>query len=570
MNEQRNIEQDRSSRNTRQHQRDLCINRRGVLRGGVAIAGGALAHRVSFPAALAARQATPSTPPGLTVGVDYFPSPMVGVPPAYFRLPEPYQSVSEVPGNGSTVTTLQIIFDPPPPPRDENRYWQELDARLGVNLEPTFVPRSEYEQRVAVTFAGGDLPDLMGWTGGPEQQQALQQGAYTDLTEYLTGDALVEYPNLANFSDEIWEGVKIQGRIWGVPRPRSIAGPPLMLRRDWAETVEMPAPANADEFSKLMGEFTTGDPNENQQPDTWGLGARTPFSLPFILQMFRVPNGWRVNDDGTLSNQIETDEYAAAIDYVRELFDAGFYHPDIATMNVQQAKDGFVSGAFGGYDDTITGLPGLRGGFAEIGVKNAAVGLVPPGHDGGQGITFNGAGNTGFTAIMTGRSDDRVRELLGVLNYFAAPFGSEEAVFLQSGLEGVHHDIESDGTRVLTEQGEREITGLAYLTNGPFVLYYAPNALFSREEQDEFTRAQQELARGMVEIGVNNPASGLLSETGTTEGAVLDQFVNDGITSLVIGRGSIDSLDQLVADWRERGGDQIRTELQESFEKAAG
>lgn len=546
------------------------VSRRTVLRGGLAIGGGALAHRVSMPAALAAQQATPVAPPGLTVGVDYFPPPINGVPPAYLKQPDPYSSVSEVPGTGSTVTTLQIIFDPAPPRREENRYWQELETRLGVTLEPGFVPRDGYEQQVAVTFAGGDLPDLMMWTGAPEQQQALQQGAYTDLTDFLTGEALQDFPNLANIPAEVWNGVKIQGRIWGVPLSRSIAGPPLMFRQDWAETAGTPMPANAEEFFQLMGQFTNGDPDGNGQADTWGLGARVPFSLVFVEQMFRVPNEWRRNDDGTLTNRIETEEFAAAIAYARGLWEAGSYHPDTTTMTVQQAKDGFVAGSFGGYDDTITGLPGLRTGLAERGVKDVAVGLVPPGHDGAPAVTYNGGGNVGFTAIMAGRDDGRVRELLGVLNYFAAPFGSEERIFLTSGLEGVHHTVEADGTRVLTEQGEREISGLDYISNGPFVFYYPTSTLFTREEQTAFTLAQQELARGMVEIGIANPALGLLSETQSSEAGVLDQLVDDGIVSLVTGRESLDTLPALVTEWRERGGDQIRTELEQSLQEAAG
>jgi hypothetical protein len=74
----------------------------------------------------------------------------------------------------------------------------------------------------------------------------------------------------------------------------------------------------------------------------------------------------------------------------------------------------------------------------------------------------------------------------------------------------------------------------------------------------------------MAEIGITNLARGLLSETQTIESALLDQLAEDGITSLVTGRGSLDTLDQLVAEWRNRGGDQIRTELKQSLEQAAG
>lgn len=47
----------------------------------------------------------------------------------------------------------------------------------------------------------------------------------------------------------------------------------------------------------------------------------------------------------------------------------------------------------------------------------------------------------------------------------------------------------------------------------------------------------------MVEIGITNATFGLVPETQTIQSAVLDQFVDDGITSLVTGRGSLDALE---------------------------
>jgi putative aldouronate transport system substrate-binding protein len=487
-----------------------------------------------------------------------------GVPDAYTRLPEPFTSVDAPPANGGTVTTSQIVFDPPVPGRDENQFWQELERRLGVDrLEARQVPAANYEEQITATIAGGDIPDLtVLFPGNANQNQAIRDGAFTDLTPYLTGDALQEFPNLAAFPAYLWENVAIQGKIYGVPRETFRCGTVHVFRQDWVEKVGRTRPTDADEFLALMQAFTQGDPNGNGSADTWGLGGggstANVMSRTLFDYMFRVPNGWRLNADGTLTNAIETEEFAQAVAYMRRLFEAGVYHPDAAAADVNW-KDAFASGSIGGYPDGPGALPGInnmRERTTQVTPDAIVVGLVPMGHDGGAAVTHNSAGFYGMVAIPSRvDGEERVRELLRILDFYVAPFGSEEWRFLSYGIEGVHHDVTADGTPVLTELGQREVGGdLTYLATPPTVLYY--------NDRPEDALYMQEMVRDYLAIGVDNPALGILSETAVDEGAVLDQLQLDGITAIVTGRDDLDALDQLIGEWRERGGDRIREETQ--------
>jgi len=53
---------------------------------------------------------------------------------------------------------------------------------------------------------------------------AVQQGAFTDLTAYLSGNALNAYPNLAKIPPISWQNTKIKVKIYGPPRARPLAG----------------------------------------------------------------------------------------------------------------------------------------------------------------------------------------------------------------------------------------------------------------------------------------------------------------------------------------------------------
>ena len=41
-----------------------------------------------------------------------------------------------------------------------------------------------------------------------------------DLSDHLAGDAILDYPNLANIPTDCWDVGRFNGRIYGLPSPR--------------------------------------------------------------------------------------------------------------------------------------------------------------------------------------------------------------------------------------------------------------------------------------------------------------------------------------------------------------
>jgi putative aldouronate transport system substrate-binding protein len=450
-------------------------------------------------------------------------------------------------------------------PHDQNQWWQELDKRMGAQLDITLVPLTQFTEKATALIAAGDIPDilLISPLSAPDQYKAVQQGAFTDLTPFLTGDALKSYSNLAQYPAYAWKNAAIRGKLYGVPRLSLVIGQALLYRQDWAEKVGPAQPKNSSDVLALFTAMTKNDPDGNGKPDTWGLGGQGgDWSMGFIRGMFRVPNGWRKNADGTLTNQIETSEFRQALDFARQLYAAGVYHPDAGTMNKTQATQALIAGKIGGYADALTQLNGdIRVRYeAKRVTPTANVGaLVPPGFDGGKGVTYNGTGFGSIAAIPArdGKDPERVKELLRILDYFSAPFGSDEYNFLNFGIEGVHHTLQPNGTRVLTDRGMAEIGELNTVVVPPPVFY------FPADPGD--AQYMQGAAAQIAAIGIDNPALTAFSQTNAMKTAELNQLGTDRITAIVTGRDPLSALDQYLKDWQSRGGDQIRKELQESL-----
>ena len=495
------------------------------------------------------------------------------IPPAYLKLPAPFRATSGSPGSGgplSEVTWFSDEFSPPPPPLPGNRYWAELNTRLGVKITPIWGPadQASYEQKFAAILASGDLPDLVlftGTTGTAAQAQALQQGAFTDLTHHLTGSALNDYPNLALIAPKIWQNSRINGKIYGVPRGRTIPGGTLLLRWDWAQKVGVPISqlTTSAAFQEAMVGISGKDPDGNGRADTWGI-PDIRYTYAFFAEMFGAPNGWRLSKDGSLTRDIETAEYKQAITYARDLFQKGAFHPDAPTQTLAAHYSLFEGGRVGVYMDALYASGQTRSFLAQLGLKDAIRHLLPPAGPGRKPVTFNAVGYNGTVMIPSkvGKDDAKVRQLLRVLDYFASPFGSEEYIFLQYGIEGVHYTRAANGNPAKNAQGTTDIGDLFRLLTPPNVTYAAASQSFSDADQEAWTRLLDQAYHDHYKIGIDDPTIGYFSPTALKQAPALNQNVQDALVGLIAGRTQMSAYDDMVRAWRSQGGDQIRKELQ--------
>ncbi len=302
------------------------LSRRDALRisGGAALAS-------MLPVSGLAQDATPAPSPA--TGDGFYPSPIEGVPNAYYKYPAPFQTVTQTPGTGGTVK-LAHLSDVRIKDHNDNKYWQELENRLGTKLDVTLIPGAAYAERMATMIAGGDFPDLVFLLAllYPQISEFQVQGAFTDVTQYLDGDARNAFPNLAAMPSYAFENSKLNGVLYGVPSPTTLQPNALWYRDDWLQTVGTQPPTNADEFLQMITAFAQNDPDGNGNNDTYGTSFERldAVSQRFIHSMFRVGaegDGWIVNPDGTFTHAIETPEFKAALEYARSVWSQALVIP---------------------------------------------------------------------------------------------------------------------------------------------------------------------------------------------------------------------------------------------------
>jgi putative aldouronate transport system substrate-binding protein len=480
-----------------------------------------------------------------------------GLQHGYLTFPKNlFKSVAQAPGLGGDVTALYPSGGKAvPTPLDQNPAWQEVNKQLNVNFKPQLFQTTDQPAKFATMAAGGDYPDLFAWVSASPVISDLPKflaAAAADLTPFVSGDAIKAYPNLAAFPSAAWRECIFDGAIRAVPvMEASYVRYVWFINQTRWDAIGAQQPKNADDFTRILKELTRPDSNQyGIISSAYGFQYATP-----QLSMFRAPNNWAVDTGGKFIKDMETEEYKAALGYVRDLYAAGVFYPD-PTANLTNMFMGGQAAV------TCVGWRSYQLNFWDAGLAQDPPMKVrvlhPFSHDGGTPIWHKLEGNHGMTPIKQS-SPQRVQELLGVLNYMAAPFGSEEALLLQYGVQGVDFNLDANGNPILTTKGNSDYLSTAGLMPAQDVLFDAKDPQFA---QVAFADEQS-----FAPYFVSDPSYGLYSATYQAKSSQLNQKIYDGVSDIVAGRTPLSALDQLLSDWKTAGGDSMRMEYQQAYEQ---
>ncbi|MFI5794929.1 sugar ABC transporter substrate-binding protein [Streptomyces sp. NPDC051677] len=509
----------------------------------VSNAGKKLAPWPAYAAPAGPRPDLAPTDAGVQAGFTSYPSSLVA-------------SAARTPGDGSTVRVLTVTFGTPPKAAAQNQYWRAVEKALGVKIEFTVVPQADYQKKMATVMAGDpdSLPDVINVFSGvtlPREAQFVQRRA-EDLTPYLSGAAVKDYPNLAGIPTHAWRDMgRIGGRLYGVPVERPLPGSTLWLNQGLFTEAGMKDGWTSTDFTAVAKKATHGK--------QYALGASVGslFGNAVHAAAHNAPNAWAVDKSGAFHPHYTDDRYKAAVAFQAHLRKNGSYHPDATSISPVDLSTLFLNGTVASLQD---GFNAYQSRYLDAEGLLVPAPALPYSVDGTPGGIVAARRSFGYT-ILKKASKERIQMLLRLLDHLAAPFGTKEWELVHFGVEGVHFTRGKDGSPQATKLGEVEnVTNLPFrfLADGPQVLFLPglPDAV----------RALHTWQRKVAPVAIRNASFGLKSGTETSQGATLKALMDDTITAVVAGRAPLSEYDEAVKKWRSRGGDRMAGEYAEEYD----
>ncbi len=539
---------------SRRHALGLAVGAAAVLSGcgttaAKAPAASAASSAAAAPSASAAAAGVmPAYVPYTNTPPD-FPASANGVPPAYTKFPSPIGKVGKAPLKLSAPINFLINGDMPKTPMDRNAWVQAINTDLGQQCPMTFADWGDtYAAKLQTVIASNAIPEVTMVIPIPSMTQAIK-AKFTDLTPFLAGDKVKDYPGLANIPPATWKMGMIDGKIYGIFQPRPIVGRALSAHMEPLEKKGIkgwPTPANGDELLSLCKEIN--DPANG----VFAMGQHpTEWLLPYVLNMMGAPNVWGVDSSGKFTSYYEVPEMEAALEQTKKIWDAKVLHPNsysapnnlwwennVTVLTIQQFMSVFGSQA-SRFNTSVIPAPKWAGG-----------GIAPhwtaaPGYYSGVYISKQS-------------KPERVVEALKAVDYLASPFGTEEFMKVVYGVQDKHYTLENNVIKPTPLANDER----------PGALWYCGaalnNAMFIPGKPDVVKQYHQ-FASTIMANQIANPTIGLFSETQFGKGAAATKKIYDTQSEIIQGRQPLTAWAQAVKDWKSAAGDAMKREYEEAY-----
>jgi putative aldouronate transport system substrate-binding protein len=532
------------------------ISRRGFIQGtGAVAAGAALAgcgnsagknstarnEKVKLPTYQRFEGAKPDLPPTAE-----------GVQPGYLRYPANPQACTDgKPGGGGTVSAMFAIYAAAPPKPPQNKYWANLNDALGVDLKLNMVLAGNMPEKLATTIAGNDIPDIVQLSPYPPNTPQLLEAKFQPLTEYLSGDAIKEYPLLANLTTEQWRTTVFNGEIYGIPIPREKVGGIMYRRDDVFDKLGInKQPASYAEFKEICKQLSDGK-------HRWAIGNWGSL-IGFIQEMLGAPNGWR-ESGGKFTCELEDPTYKKVLSDIRDLVKEGCVHPDAFNTNAP-VKDWFGGGITPLNVDNYNAWTGYLASYKPEYPEMNINAMLPPDYDANTRATIRRGNPSYDTTVLKKAKPARIKELLRIANYLASPFGTKEYIIRRWGVEGIDFTLKNGNVNLTPKGTAEDINSVAYIADAPSPIYEPGHPEEVKKEYDYQLKA--------VPRTVANPAVDLFSNTSVTQGPALGTLLQQARVDILQGHKPLSHWDDVVKQWRREGGDKMRKEYEEAFAKS--
>lgn len=231
-----------------------------------------------------------------------------------------------------------------------------LQDNLNVEYIYDFsVDDTQYETKVAMAIASGDMPDVMNVTY-TQLVQLVNAGAVEDMTDafytYRSEGLTKCFDSTNGISENL---ATFDGKLMAIPdiQPGMDAVPLVYIRGDWMEELGLEEPETIDDIVAIAKAFMEKNPGGNV--NTGIVGSKDivqsgggAWHMNGLFTAFNAyPKMWITQEDGSVVYGSTTEETKTALTEIRKLVQDGVIDPSFAVRDGDQCVEMINNGQAG-------------------------------------------------------------------------------------------------------------------------------------------------------------------------------------------------------------------------------
>ncbi|MDF2927439.1 MAG: transporter substrate-binding protein [Paenibacillaceae bacterium] len=259
-----------------------------------------------------------------------------------------------------TISTVRTINAPKYDQGDsiDSNVWTRLfQSQLGIKVQTNWVVSpAEFEQKMNVTIASNDLPDLIPLTAS-QLNQLVEGGKVSDLTEVYEKYASAQTKGIIMQDGGVaLKASTFNGKLMAIPHTTSSidSAPLLWIRTDWLKKLNLSEPKSMDDVLRISEAFVQNDPDGNGKADTQGIlvaGKDLWGGFPGLTGFMNGYNGypgiWIKDSSGKIVYGSVQPEVKKALAQLQAMYKSGQIDKEFGVKDSVKVKE-TVAGGKGG------------------------------------------------------------------------------------------------------------------------------------------------------------------------------------------------------------------------------
>lgn len=473
---------------------------------------------------------------------------------------------------------------------EDNVWTKAFLDELGIKVKYKWIAKSpeEYQQKLNLSLASGDIPDVMTLdTAG--LQSAIKADIIQDVGGLVDQYGIDEVKkNYTTYNFDPYIAAKNNGKVYAIPQMWSVsdnASGILWIRHDWLDKVGMNPPKTMDDVYAISQAFTHNDPDGNSKNDTFGLAVSKDFALDlggFFYGYNAYPGTW-LEKDGQLVNGSTLPETKGAIEKLAAMYKDGQIDPEFYAKPADKIAQDIAAQKLGMmYGFMWNGIYPLQDSRRDHPEADWRPYLIPA----ADGTIAKPKADTGIAGYyVVNKKFEHPEALVKMMNLLKTLGPKDPAKY----------GISSDGKEIwklapISVPTLEENLGYHKRMNELFESGETPANAVEQSVYDKIKKWTDEkdetlwgfyrmLGNGGVgeiaqadikyyfdnNLWVYNAYRGAPTQTMSDKGATLATLESEAFVKMIIGKKDMGEFDKFVTDWKKLGGDDETREVNDWY-----
>ena len=347
----------------------------------------------------------------------------------------------------------------------------------------------------------------------------VAQDLLTDITDALS----VFAPDiLANISEESWDVVTVDGRIYGIPERASSDNieNPIILNYDLMLQLGLDMPETLDEFTEVLEAMTA---KLGKPALTFDKNTPLVYAISAAFGIYSFWQEYEIDGKTEIRFYMDAPRYGEYVAYMHELYTKGLIDQEVSTNDAADANTRFVNGfkansqgaKAGAYAASLWSVPAIVTSLEANGIINATE--AKNGLDNYLGYlralkqnkgdaekVYRSSGYTYITAIPYYMAENAGYALDWMNSKIKDTETEDNFRQIVLGTEGVHYNKTSEGYFPIDPAFNNDKDDASYYMTGSNENKYTEYWKARVRKQPELFRAWSELMDNADAVGVYN------------------------------------------------------------------